>query len=185
MGKTNRITMVAAAIAMAVASVASVVGMSGCANYTYNGVRGEDLRRPSMKMVAGVGMAFVTHMAGHFAACQLMGKKARFEGLSEVVDGEMTDEQAAWFGRAGFLTANGIGWVAKAFGYEGEFWKGYNAGVMFETATYPLPMWRMIRGDGDDLKLIDRGGLGGGSGSGSLEWGLWSISSIGLNYESK
>jgi hypothetical protein len=107
----------------------------------------------------------------------LMGHELHFEGLSEVTDDKLTGPEAAWFGRAGFVSANCVGWAAKALGAKGDFWKGYNAGVAFETATYP--MWDNVRGDGDDLKMIDRHGYG------SLEWGLWSASSIGLNFERK
>jgi hypothetical protein len=147
----------------------------GCANYTYNGIRGEDLQHPTLEMVAGVGTAFVVHATGHFVAMSIMGHELHFEGLSEITNDELTDSEAAWFGRAGFIAADGLGWTAKALGAKGDFWKGYNAGVAFETATYP--MWDNVRGDGDDLKMIDRHGYG------SLEWGLWSASSIGLNFK--
>jgi hypothetical protein len=150
---------------------------TGCANYTYNGVRGEDLQHPTLEMAAGVGTAFVVHATGHFVAMSIMGHELHFEGLSEVTNDKLTGPEAAWFGRAGFLAADGLGWAAKALGAKGDFWKGYNAGVAFETTTYP--MWDNVRGDGDDLKLIDRHGYG------SLEWGLWSASSIGLNFERK
>jgi hypothetical protein len=150
---------------------------TGCANYTYNGIRGEDLQHPTLEMAAGIGTAFVVHASGHFVAMAVMGHELHFEGLSEVTDDELTDSEAAWFGRAGFLTANGVGWAAKALGAKGRFWRGYNAGVAFETATYP--MWDNVRGEGDDLKMIDRHGYG------SLEWGLWSASSIFLNLDNK
>jgi hypothetical protein len=149
----------------------------GCANYTYNGIRGEDLQHPTMEMAAGVGTAVAVHALGHFVASAIMGKELHLEGLSEMTNDELTDSEAAWFGRAGFLAANGVGWAAKALGAKGRFWRGYNAGVAFETMTYP--MWDNVRGDGDDLKMIDRQGYG------SLEWGLWSVSSIFLNLDNK
>jgi hypothetical protein len=126
-------------------------------------------------MAAGVGTAFVIHAAGHFVAMSLMGKELHFEGLSEVTDDELADSEAAWFGRAGFLAADGVGWTAKVLGARGDFWKGYNAGVVFETATYP--MWQPVRGEGDDLRLIGR------DGDGNLEWVFWSAAALGLNYE--
>jgi len=149
--------------------------LPGCSGWVYNGVRGEDLRHPTLEMAAGVGTAFVVHATGHFVAMSAMGHELHFEGLSEVTDDELNDSEAAWFGRAGFLAADGVGWAAKALGAKGDFWRGYNAGVAFETMTYP--MWQPIRGEGDDLRLIDR------DGDGSLEWGLWSAAALGLNFE--
>jgi hypothetical protein len=157
------------------AAIFIMIWVSGCSGWVYNGVRGEDLQHPTLEMAAGVGTAFVVHATGHFVAMSIMGHELHFEGLSEVTDDELTDSEAAWFGRAGFLAADGVGWVAKALGARGDFWRGYNAGVVFETATYP--MWQPVRGDGDDLRLIDR------DGDGNLEWGLWSAAAIGLNFE--
>jgi hypothetical protein len=152
-----------------------LISLSGCSGWTYNGIRGDDLNNHTMEVAAGAGTAVAVHALGHFIASAIMGKELHFEGLSEVTDDELTDQEAAWFGRSGLLTANGVGWVAKALGAKGRFWRGYNAGVAFETATYP--MWDNVRGNGDDLKMIDRHGYG------SLEWGLWSVSSIFLNLD--
>jgi hypothetical protein len=159
------------------AAIFIMIWMCGCSGWTYNGIRGEDLQHPTLEMAVGVGTAFVVHATGHFVAMSIMGKELHFGGLSEVTNDELTDSEAAWFGRSGLLTANGVGWAAKALGAKGDFWKGYNAGVAFETATYP--MWDNIRGDGDDLKMIDRHGYG------SLEWGMWSAAALGLNFERK
>lgn len=150
-----------------------VLLLSGCSGWTYNGIRGEDLRHPSGGLVAGAVSSFVVHTAGHIAWCSIEGKKWHFDGLSEMVDGNLTDSEAAWMGRAGFVAQLGVGWGMKLAGVENDFTQGYNAATMFEVVSYP--MWAGIRGPGDDLEMIGRGG------NEQLEWGIYSALAVRLN----
>jgi hypothetical protein len=76
-------------------TIICILLLFGCANYTYNGIRGEDLQHPSAKMLAGAGTSFVVHTVGHFAVMSAMGKELHFEGLSEITNDELTDAEAA------------------------------------------------------------------------------------------
>jgi hypothetical protein len=160
------------------AIISLMILLSGCSGWTYNGIRGEDLQRPSAKMLAGAGTSFVVHTTGHFVAMLIMGKELHFEGLSEITNDELTDAEAAWFGRAGFLAQVGFGYGMKLAGVKGDFIRGYNAATVFEVVTYP--MWQPIRGKGDDLELIERGQ---GGQAATAEWAFWSGAAIGLNYD--
>lgn len=156
-----------------------VLSLYGCSGWTYNGIRGDDLRKASGRDLAtmglGVAATYAVHTAGHVIAAEVMGKDWHYDGLSEIVDGELSRSEAQWFARAGFVSQLSVGYFAKAMDSDGPFWKGYNAGTAFEISTYPI-MNRAANNNGDDIKMLDDNG-----GSGDVEWAAYTALSFGLN----
>lgn len=156
---------------------AAAISCSGCSGYTYNGIRADQIKDMTWKHAAGAAVSvFIVHPAGHIAYAQLTGHDWHIEGSSEIVDGAMTDSDAAWFGRAGFLLQLAFGYGAKAAGCKSGFWDGYNLGTQFEIMTYPLRR-NSIEGGGDDFEMMDR------SGNAWAEWALYSALAAGLSVE--
>jgi hypothetical protein len=139
----------------------------GCSGWTYNGIKGEDIWADPVSAGAGVLTEIAVHWAGHVAWAQLNGKDWHQEGDREIIDGPLTDAEAAWFGRAGFVASLGVGWAARLMGVDRDdvFWKAYNTASLMEIVTYPI-----VRGWNDgDLELMGRGG------NAPLEWGAYSL----------
>jgi len=154
---------------------------NGCSGWTYNGIRGDDLRMATGKdivaMCAGGATTFAIHTLGHIAAAEAMDKPWHFSGLSEIVDGTMSNDQAAWFGRSGFLAQLAVGYGLKACGIDGYFAKGYTAGTVIEIATYPARHDVYNSGGGDDFAMIER------SGDKDLEYVTYTALALGLNFK--
>ena len=96
--------------------------------------------------------------------------------MSEIVDGRMSDSQAAWFGRAGFLGQLAVGYGMRLAGEQGYFVKGYQAGTLFEIATYPAVNAWANSGGGDDFEMIEREGNAG------LEWAIYTTAALGMGF---
>lgn len=145
-------------------------------NWTFNGIRLSEVVDATWAergvMTLGVATAYGVHFAGHALYLESEGLDWHMDGLSEMVDSTMSNHQKRNMGHAGFLSSNAVGWVAKLFGCDGRFWRGYYTGTAFETITYPA--WSGIVGE-SDLDMIDDGG-----GNGTLAWALYSVSSAGL-----
>ena len=159
------------------------LSLCACSGWTYNGIRGDDLRHASGRDIAtmglGVAATYAAHTLGHVAAAEVMGKPWHYAGLSEIVDGQMSSGQAAWFGRSGFLSQLAIGYGMRAASANGYFAKGYYAGTAFEVATYPVMNRAANSGGGDDYAMIARNGDKG------LEYAAYTTLAIGLNIAPK
>ena len=156
--------------------------LSGCSGWTYNGIRGDDLRRASGSDLAAMGLGVATtyaiHSLGHVATAEIMGKPWHYYGLSEIVDGQMSDCQAAWFGRSGFIAQLSFGYAMSHIrGIPGYFQKGYNSGTLFEISTYPAMNRAFNSGGGDDFEMIGR------NGNPDLEYASYTALALGLNFK--
>lgn len=156
-------------------SVLIVLIFCGCSGWTYNGVPGDQF---TWKHAVGICAGFGSHAAGHLLAAKLMNKDCYIDGQSEIINDTISDSEAAWMGRAGFLGSLGPAYLAKAMGWDGAFWQGYDAGVVVLTLAYPLTR-NSVRGGGDDLKLIAR------HSNPWIEWGIYSVLAIYLSYNDK
>ncbi|HBA86005.1 MAG TPA: hypothetical protein DCZ95_18120 [Verrucomicrobia bacterium] len=146
----------------------------GCAGWTYNGITREDLQGGDFISVsAGFGASYLVHTASHIVAAEIAGEPWHYDGLSEIVDGDLSPSEARWFARAGFLGQLAVGWTMKACGADGPFARGYYTGAMFEVATYPALVG--LSGDGNDIEMIEDNG-----GHGYAEWAAYSAAAVGL-----
>lgn len=153
-----------------------LIFLTGCSGYTYNGLRYEDIKNPSLSIVAGVIASYAVHTISHMAYAEFADIDYDFDAFSEMFNGHVSDHDAAWFGRAGFIGQLSIGYGMKCLGIENDFTRGYNSAAMFQITTYPA--WRSII-EGDDFELIDR------SGNSTLEWAIYSGLAVGLNFKKK
>lgn len=147
--------------------------LTGCAGYTYNGIRGEDLKKPTLGIVAGFVSSYVVHMAGHLATAEIMGYDWHIDGTSEIIEGHMSDRDARLFAMAGFASQLAIGYGMRWCGVRNDFSRGYNTATLFEIATYPINPF--LRGGGDDLDFLDSHG-----GNSAIAYGLSTAAAINL-----
>jgi hypothetical protein len=143
--------------------------ISGCAGWTVNGIRVDDLRKADgsecLKMAGGFVTSLVAHGAGHVAFLELKNEPWHMDGTSEIIDGPLTGESRQWFGRIGFITQLAVGGLLNLIDADRSFRAGYNVGTVAEIWSYPL-----LHATGNsDFRLIDEGG-----GNGSVEWAVYS-----------
>lgn len=154
------------------------VFVCSCSGFTYNGIRGDDLRNASIgdaaAIGAGIGARFLVHWAGHVAYFEANGIDWHQEGLSEIVETRLSDSEAAWGGRAGFLSELGVGYAMKLLGFDNKFTRAYNTASMVSIAVYPASN-EILVGNGGDFDMIDR------DSNGDLEWAAYTALAIGLN----
>lgn len=149
--------------------------LAGCSGWTYNGIRGEDLKHLNGKHVVGFAGAYAVHCASHLLTAEMMGKDWTFDGFSEIVDGPMTGSQAQWFARSGYVGQLAVGYGLKIVGAHNNYTIGYNAGCMTQIMLYPATR-NWSPGVGDDLAMI-----GANGGNEWAEWGVYSALAVGLN----
>jgi len=147
----------------------------GCSGWTYNGITREDFQGGDfISVAAGFGTSYIVHTASHIVAAEIAGEHWHYEGLSEIVDGDLSPSEARWFARAGFVGQLAVGWTMKALGADGPFARGYYTGTAFEIATYPV-MIEIGGQQGDDLEMISDN-----DGNGYAEWAAYSVAAGGL-----
>lgn len=160
---------------LSIVFAAVVLIFTGCAGYTINGIPTEKFKamelKDGCKMVAGIATSSLVHFGGHVLAVNAMDKSWHLEDFRyEVVDSPMTDSEAAWMGRAGFIAQLFGGVLLNKFGpKESFFTSGYNIGTFTQIVTYPF-----IDGKYSDLEMINRNSNAG------LELGLYTTASIYL-----
>jgi len=149
--------------------------LSGCSGWTYNGIRGQDLRHPTWSMAAGFATTFAVHTAGHLLAAHAMGYDCHISGTSEIIDGPMDAGDARVFAAAGYGAQLAVGYGMKLWGVDNDFTRGYNAGTMLEIVAYPV-LGFMRSGGGNDLDYFAANG-----GDKDVLYGVASTLAVGLN----
>jgi len=158
-----------------VISLMVAILLFGCSGWTYNGITREDFQSGDfISVAAGFGTSYIVHTASHIVAAEIAGEHWHYEGLSEIVDGDLSPSEARWFARAGFVGQLAVGWTMKALGADGPFARGYYTGTAFEIATYPV-MIEIGGQQGDDLEMISDN-----DGNGYAEWAAYSVAAGGL-----
>ncbi|MFB5623158.1 MAG: hypothetical protein ACE5RH_04110, partial [Nitrosarchaeum sp.] len=148
---------------------------SGCAGYTINGIPSEGFRnitpKEGIKSLGGFAASNLVHIVGHAVVYGSMHKSWHIESARyEIVDGYLTDSEAAWAGRAGFIAQLIGGYALNKLGPKNSYFvAGYNMGSFFKISTYPI-----LEGTYSDLELISR------NSNSELEYGLYTAASIYL-----
>ena len=130
-------------------------------NWTVNGIPVKRFvnAEPMEYVELGSGMlaSFAIHWLGHVIWLELNDKPWKQDGLTEVIDGYLTDTEANEFGNAGFLAQCLVGTAIKFTDFNDTmFSTGYHIGTFLEISTYPL-----IHGnDVGDIGDMDRDGNG-------------------------
>jgi hypothetical protein len=151
---------------------------SGCAskNWTINGIPAERFKKMQAKdaIYLGTGMlsSFAAHWLGHVAYIEGINKDWHMEGwTTEYCDEYLTDGEAAWFGRSGFVGQLLVGATLKYGPWSKDFKQsyfvtGYHLGTTIEIVKYPF------MSPHGDLDLIDR------HSNSTLEWAGYTATSL-------
>ena len=123
--------------------VFSMVSTAHAKGWLINGIPAERIIHSSAKerlaMVGGLLASFAVHTAGHILVLEATGTDWHMDGIHEVSDEDLNNTEAAWIGRAGFLSQLIFGTVLKHTKYRNTFFTtGYHLGSFVEISTYPF-----------------------------------------------
>ena len=120
-------------------------------------------------MLLGAAVSWLTHLAGHYIAGELVEADIEQQGNHEILLNywELNDSDRRWFYRGGFVaqTLVNTGLTSFKSTRKSKFTKGFTLSTMLHIGTYP------IRYNGDDEG--DLIGLDNNNGEGTSEWTLY------------
>jgi len=120
-------------------------------------------------MVLGAAASFITHLAGHYIAGELVGADIEQQGNREIVlnHSDVSTSDKRWFARGGFLTQTLVNTalVNLESTRKSKFTRGFTLGTVYQIGTYPLWLSSDEWGDIDYLNNND--------GEGTTEWSLY------------
>ena len=123
--------------------VFSIVSTAHAKGWLINGIPADRIIHSSAKerlaMVGGLLTSFAVHTAGHILVLEATGTDWHMDGIHEVSDEYLNNTEAAWIGRAGFLSQLIFGTVLKHTKYRHTFFAtGYHFGSFAEISTHPF-----------------------------------------------
>jgi len=126
--------------------------------------------KDAVMMLLGAAASWVTHLAGHYIAGELIGADIEQQGNHEILLNYhgLNKSDRRWFYRGGFVAQTLVNTALTSFKSTrySKFTGGYTIGTMLEIGSYPL----RVPSDSDEGDLI---GLDNNNGEGTSEWTLY------------
>lgn len=115
---------------------AMVIGCSGT-KFILFGIDVDQLQdRDAAIVMLGAAASIAAHVAGHYAAAEIVGADLYQDGPCEKTNGDASDLQRRWIAMGGFFAQTGMNTILTTVNRRSNFTRGFTIGTAFSTLSY-------------------------------------------------